>query len=92
MFSELMILRMIRGYVDFSVSGKYPERFLNSAFKSGVKIWSQKSSGGKVTGKMYVGDYKRCRTKARKTGVRLKVLKRHGLPFLYIKIKTEPDF
>ena len=68
MFSELMILRMIRGYVDFSVSGKYPERFLNSAFKSGVKIWSQKSSGGKVTGKMY------------------------ACLFLYIKIKTEPDF
>lgn len=88
MFSELMILRMIRGYVDFSVSGKYPERFLNSAFKSGVKIWSQKSSGGKVTAKMYVGDYKRCRTKARKTGVRLKVLKRHGLPFFVHKNKN----
>lgn len=88
MFKILNIFRFFRGYVDFSVSGKYPERFLNSAFKSGVKIWSQKYSGGKLTAQMYVSDYKNSREKARKTGVRLKVLKRHGLPFIVNKNKN----
>lgn len=83
----LNILRFFRGYVDFSVLGKYPERFMNSAFKSGVQIWSQKTSGGKLSGRMYVCDYKRSREKARKTGVRLKVIKRHGLPFFIHKNK-----
>lgn len=88
MFKILNIFRFFRGYVDFSVSGKYPERFLNSAFKSGVKIWSQKYRGGKLTAQMYVSDYKNSREKARKTGVRLKVLKRHGLPFIVHKNKN----
>lgn len=83
----LNVLRFFRGYVEFSVSGKYPERFLNSAFKSGVRVWSQKSSGGKVTARMYLSDYKRSRAKARRTGVRLKVLKRRGLPFVVHKNK-----
>lgn len=88
MFKMLNIFRFFRGYVDFSVSGKYPERFLNSAFKSGVKIWSQKYCGGKLIAKMYVSDYKNSREKARKTGVRLRVLKRHGLPFIVHKNKN----
>lgn len=84
----LSILRFFKGYVDFSVSGKYPERFLNSAFRAGVSIWSQKSENGTIKAKMYAGDYKRSRIKARKTGVRLKVIKRHGLPFFVNRNKN----
>lgn len=83
----LGLLRFLRGYVDFSVSGKYPERFMNSAFKSGVQIWSQKSKSGRLEGKMYASDYKRSRGKARNTGVRLRVLKKHGLPFFVFRNK-----
>lgn len=83
----LGILRFLRGYVDFSVSGKYPERFMNSAFKSGVRVWSQKSREGNIQGRMYVSDYKRSREKARKTGVRLRVVKKHGLPFFVYRNK-----
>ena len=36
----LKIIRFLRGSVDFTASGKFPERFMNITAKNGVNLWN----------------------------------------------------
>ena len=71
---------MIRGSVSFSVSGRYPERFLNITSRNRVRIWGVRRTGEGFTACMYRADYRSIRPLARGAGVRLKVSQKHGLP------------
>ena len=35
----LRLLRFFRGWVSFTVSGKYPERFLNITARKNIRLW-----------------------------------------------------
>ena len=77
----LRILRFLRGYVRFSVQGRYPERFLNITAKRGIRLFDVVRSE-KLTACMFMSDYRCIRSAARGAGVRLSVISRHGLPCL----------
>ena len=77
----LNLLRYLRGYVRFTVCGRFPERFLNIALKNRLRLWNV-VRGDELTACMYMRDYRRVRRYARKSGVRLKICERHGLPTL----------
>lgn len=76
------IIRWLRGYVIFSVSGNYPERFINILNKSGVTYWSLLPSGKSYTGGMLLYDYKNIRSSAKKASVKLRCERKSGLPFM----------
>lgn len=79
-----MLLRLIRwskGYVDFSASGKFPERFINLTTRNGINVWNLKPVQNGLTATMQVYDYKNIRSIASKSKLRLRVTGRHGLPF-----------
>jgi|GEM_PF-51340 len=76
----LGLLRFFRGYVRFSVSGKYPERFLNITSRAGIRLWEVQRRGEGFCACMYRSDYRRIRTFARKAGVRLSHSGKGGLP------------
>ena len=76
----LQILRYFRGYVGFTVSGKYPERFLNITARKGVRLWDVQRKDDGFTACMYRSDYRRIRPYARGAGVRLRVGIKRGLP------------
>lgn len=78
----LSLIRYFRGYVVFSVIGKFPERFLNITARNGIILWNPVPNDGKITASMYLCDYKRIRSTARKSRVRTKVEKRCGFPFV----------
>ena len=78
----LGFLRWFRGYVVFSVSGRFPERFINIALKNKLRLWSVTRSDGSLTACMYMRDYRRIRRYARGSGVRLKIIERRGVPVL----------
>lgn len=76
----LDLLRMVRGSVEFSVSGKYPERFINITSRHRVRLWNVHRSEGRFTACMYRSDYRKIRPLARGAGVRLKVIGKNGVP------------
>lgn len=77
----LNLLRWLRGYVCFNVSGKFPERFMNIVTSSGIPLWNTKNSADTLSAEMYASDYKRIRKYAKKSRVTLKHTKKAGLPF-----------
>ena len=76
----LKVLRSVRGYVAFTVIGKYPERFLNITARNHIRLWDVQRKEDGFTACMYRSDYRRIRPLARGAGVCLHMHKKHGLP------------
>lgn len=83
----LDLLRILRGWVEFSVCGKYPERFINITSRHRVRLWKVRRSDDRFTACMYRSDYRRIRPLARGAGVRLKVTQKSGLPTLLYRYR-----
>lgn len=83
----LSFFRLFRGYVDFYAGGKFPERFMNVTARYGINIWNAAPEDGGISGSMYLCDYRRIRPAARKSGVRVRVRRRHGIPFFISRCK-----
>ena len=83
----LRIIRWLRGYIVFSLSGAFPERFLNLLNKRGIRNWDFVPDENGYVGKMFLSDYLRIRPTARKASVKLRVRKREGFPFFVKKYK-----
>ncbi len=78
----LRLLRWLRGYVRFTVSGKYPERFINITLRNQLRIWDAVRREDSLSACMYMRDYLHIRRYARGSGVKLRVCERRGLPTL----------
>lgn len=74
--------RWLRGYVDFDATGKFPERFLNLTLRENIQLWNPIGEKGKLHAQVSVSEYKYLRPIAKKTGVKLKVTKKSGLPII----------
>lgn len=84
----LRILRFLRGYVTFKIIGSFPERFINLAAKNGIGVFDAIPQKGLLTAAMLISDYKAVRPVARRSGVRLRIISRHGLPFIINKFRA----
>ena len=73
-------LRLLRGYVRFEITGRYPERFINITARGGVHIWDVKRCGEGFSACMYMSDYLRIRQSARRSGVLLRITAKRGMP------------
>ncbi len=83
----LKLIRFFRGYVNFTVNGRFPERFINLALKNGVGLFDVLPQNGTLGASMYISDYRHIRGIARRSMVRLKIQSRHGIPFLLYKFR-----
>lgn len=81
------LLRWLRGYIVFSVSGTFPERFLNLINRRGIRHWDFVPQKRGYKGKMFLSDYLKIRPVARMASVRLKSEKGTGLPFFIKKYR-----
>lgn len=73
--------RYCRGYVKIYLMGLSPERFFNLCSSAGLEIWNVVSDKPGVSFCMDLSSFFRCRPYVKKAGVRLRVMKRCGLPF-----------
>ena len=78
----LSLLHFLGGYVRFTVCGRYPERFINIAMRSRLRLWDVKRQEDSITACMYMRDYLHIRSLAHGAGVRLTIDERRGLPTL----------
>ena len=76
------LIRLFRGYVIFSVTGSYPERFVNILICSGINVWGVRSRDGVVYCCARASDYRFIRKLRRRTGSKIHVERKRGLPFL----------
>ena len=83
----LKIIRFLRGSVDFTASGKFPERFMNITAKNGVNLWNPVPKKNAISASMYLSDYKKIRILARKSRVKTRITAKHGLPFIINRYK-----
>ncbi len=76
------LVRIFLGYIRVSVSGDFPERFLNLCANNGIAMWNAKKRGDTIECCLFVRDYRRARHLRRRCGVGLKIMRRWGIPFV----------
>lgn len=79
---------MIRGYVIFTAIGGFSERFINLSAGRRIDIWDVNCGEGMIKGKILAKNFYKLRGVARKTGVKIKIVKKRGLPF-YLKAHND---
>lgn len=77
----LYLLRLLVGYVSFTARGGFPERFINLCRQNRIDLWNLKSKDSVLFACTDSYGYKKIRSCARKSGMKLKISKKHGLPF-----------
>ncbi len=81
------------GYLLISVSGVYPERFLNVCANRQIWLWKVfPCAGGKLRCCISLRAFRLLPPVARKTGVQIKILEKRGLPFLVAKSRRRMLF
>lgn len=81
------LLRSLFGYVLFTGHGGFPERFLNLCVKYHIPLWDLQSHGEYLTGKTSARAYRRIRPAAYRSGVRVRISQKCGLPFFSARNK-----
>ncbi|MCF2682838.1 sporulation protein YqfD [Faecalicatena contorta] len=88
----LRIIRYIRGYVRICVIGYSPERFLNACSYKGIYIWGLKPVSGAYEMNLTVQGFRQLKPIIRKTGAKVMIIRRFGLPFLLHKYRKRKLF
>lgn len=77
----LRLIRFISGFVSFMAEGGFPERFINLCRLRGIQLWELRSRNGIITACTDRRGYRNIRPVAKKSGMRVRIKKKHGLPF-----------
>lgn len=76
------LVRMLKGYVTFKAQGGFSERFINLCAKSHVAIFDVKYIDSYIKAKISAKQFKKLRTIAKKTGVKITVISKDGAVFI----------
>ncbi len=90
-----MLIRFIRfvlGYVNFAVSGQFPERFLNQLALGGVSVWGIKRQNDRILASVKARDYLKFHSFKAKNRVVTHVTERCGLPFILKRHRLRVGF
>lgn len=92
MFLEKTVNK-IKGYVKINVYGFFVERFLNLALRENIKLWNIKKDGeGAATAFVSANEYKKIADIAKRTGCKINIEEKVGLPFFIVKHKKRKIF
>ncbi len=83
----LDIYRLLCGYVQFTASGGFSERFINLCGKNSIILWELDADSEKVTACMQAKDYRKIRSCAVRSGMKTRIIKKRGLPFFIKKYR-----
>ena len=82
MFAKL--LKYLMGYVVLQAKGGFSERFINLCAMRRIELWDITISTDKIVVKTAIKNFRKLRSVARKTGTKVTLLQKSGLPF-YLK-------
>ncbi len=92
MIGMVEFLKYMRGYVCIKVWGFAPERFMNLCSNKGIVLWNIKKNGEIYEMCVGLKNFWMLRPIVKKTGTRVAVLGRYGLPFLLPKLMQRKLF
>ena len=85
-------LKYVRGYLRIRVSGFSPERFMNLCSNKGILFWKIEREGDVYYMNIHLDGFRALRPIVRKTGTKVAVLERCGLPFFLPKLFRRKAF
>lgn len=92
MIFERIFLRLV-GYLSIRFQGPRVERFINLCLQESIPVWDVYTTRqGVVVGKTSIAGFKSMRPVARKSRVRVRIIKRRGLPFLLARLWKRTAF
>ena len=83
----LRLYRFIRGKLKVVIFGDFVDRILNLCTYNGITIWGIRKKNDKITFYISVSDFKRLHKIIRGKGIRIKILKKQGIPFIVTRYK-----
>ncbi len=83
----VFVYRFITGFLKISVTGEFTERLLNLFAVNNITIWKIIKKENKMTFYIKIKDFKRLRKIKNQTKIRVKIIKRIGLPFYLNRYK-----
>lgn len=86
------MIRYIKGYLLIRVEGYSPERFLNACSHRGIELWGLRSAGGAYEMYMTLKDFRKIKAPSKKTGTKVRVRRRYGLPFFLHRYRRRKLF
>ena len=83
----------MRGYVIIIVEGFFIEKFINICARRRILLWDVRiQKERRVTARMSISGFRLIRPVARKTGCKVRLLKKTGLPFVFNKYRRRKAF
>lgn len=79
------LFRLLFGYVRFCAYGGFGERFVNLCDDRRIKVRELSFNEERLEGFVTARDYKKLRPIAKRSGMKLSCLSKHGLPFFVFK-------
>lgn len=84
----IRLLNLLTGYVVFDCCGFFAERFLNLSSKRHLTMWGIKRlKTGCIRARIKAKDFRFLRVPARRSNVRLRIVKKRGLPFILFRYR-----
>lgn len=81
-----------KGYLKIHVSGYFAERFLNGCSHKKIRLWDLKPVPGGYEMCVTISGFRKLKPIIRKTGTKVVIVKRSGLPFLLFKYRKRRLF
>ena len=88
----LTFLRYIKGYLRIRITGRSAERFINACRYKGICLWGLKSDFGNYEMNITIHGFRQLKPVLKKTGTKVVVVKRIGLPFFLQKYRGRRFF
>ena len=88
----LRIIRYCKGYLSIKVWGYSTERFMNLCSNHNILLWDIENLGEYYTMCISIRGFYQLKSITRKTGTRVAITGRYGLPFFSIRMKKRKIF
>ncbi len=89
----IYLFRYIKGYLRLRFSGDFSERILNLCARNSATLWEiEKGKSGELFANVSIRDFRKMRTIRAKSGVRVKIIKKNGAPFIVRKYSKRVGF
>ena len=86
------LIRYLKGYVHIRLISREPERFLNLCAHNRILLWRLVSRDGFYEMYLSAADFFRLHSLCRKSGSRIKVIGKYGLPFFLYRNRKRKAF
>lgn len=85
----IKLINWLSGYVIFTFSGGFTDGFINRCFQEKINIKNIVNHKNGVTARCSIKAYKRLHTLALRSGGKVKIVKKKGLPFILRPLKGQ---